>query len=233
MKITVNWGLYRDIKDDLNQMDLLIIDPIPALKYYEENNNADFSRCPAHINYLKNTYVVCCPIDLEILLDKVQPQCRVIVPHNLPRVMFNPRFGEERDWKHTTFSLGIMPFVFTCEDKDVIMEQIDPFLEWERSNNIRLVGGRYNIHRWTRALEMAYEQREKVTTIKFKRGDPMFYVRFFTDDDKDVVSLNRVDISLETLKDTQRSMAVKEVYKNKSLDFLYELTDKFKKALKK
>lgn len=225
MKIEVEW-FYAYDNPDSSAIDLLGLEPVPALTYYAENKNSAMRRCPAHLDALKNTYVVCSPIDYEIEINKEHQWLNVIKPANLPHNFVAPRFNEEGDSPYPMFSLSFGEMVFNSPTHDVWMEQVDPYLEWERKNKVRVIGGIFNIHRWTRPVQASFEQQEKNIVLAVKRGDPLFYVRFTTGDPKDIISLKKIAPSDANVADYQRNVTVKKFYPNASLPFLYKLRDK-------
>ena len=225
MKIEVEWFYAYDEKDS-SAIDLLGIEPIPALAFYADNKNAAMRRCPAHLDALKNTYVVCSPIDYEIEINKEQQWLNVKHPASLPPNFVNPRFNEEGDSPYPIFSLSFGEMVFSSPMHDAWMEQIDPLMEWERKNKVRVIGGIFNIHRWVRPVQTSFEQQEKNITLSVKRGDPMFYIRFSSGDPKDIITIKKIVPSEEAVTDYQRNVTVKKFYPNASLSFLYKLRDK-------
>jgi len=232
MKINLNWCSY---KEQTENSDLLAIEPIPVFKFYPETASTAFRKCPAHQNQFKNTYVVCSPIDFEIEINKEENWCNIIYPKSLPPELFNPRFEEENNSPYPIFSLRLNRLVFTPEKvgKNIYVEQLEPILEWDRATDIRIIEGNFNVSKWTRPLEAAFEQRHKNLTIKFKRGQPLYYVRFFTDDPEDVIVLNRVELTPEVEKDIDRCLQVKSFCPFTKLKALYELRDKFINSFKR
>lgn len=225
MQVEVKW-FYTNEGADSNAIEMLGLDPVPAMTFYGASKGAQMSRCPAHVDALKNTYVVCSPIDYEIEINKEQQWVNVSHPPLLPTTFVDPRFDQEGASPYPLFSLSFGEMVFSAPNQDVWMEQIDPYLEWERKNKVRIVGGIFNIHRWTRPVQASFEQQEKNIKVSVKRGDPLFYVRFTTGDPKDVVTLKKVIPSEVEVADYQRNVAIKKFYPNASLSFLYKLRDK-------
>ena len=231
MKINVDWCNFKEKDVDT---ELLTIEPIPVFKFYPEMATADYRKCPAHQNHFKNTYVVCSPIDIEITINKEENWCDILSPKGLPPEVLNPRFKEENDSPHPIFSLRLSRLVFTPNNspKDVYVAQLEPILEWDRDRNIRIIEGNFNISKWTRPVESSFEQRNKTVTFKFKRGQPMYYARFFTDDPEDVIVLNRVEMTDAKYADMKRCLDVKTFLPNRKLQFLYDLRTKFIESLK-
>jgi len=225
MKIDVEWYYINESAVE-STIELLGMDPVPALEFYSDNKNAHMRRCPAYLDTLKNTYVVCSPIDYEIEINKEDKWLNVKHPQGMPQELIDPRFDEEGDSPYPLFSLAFGQMVFHARTQDVWLEQVDPFMEWERKNKTRVIGGVFNIHRWVRSVQVAFEQQEKNLTVRIKRGDPLFYIRFTSGDPRDIIALKKVSPSKEDIADYQRNTALKKVYPNASLAFLYKLRDK-------
>jgi len=227
MKINVDWCLYPDEFGAIEGEEFLVLDPVPVLKYYTDNDSADFKKCPGYLNFYKNTFVVCSPIDLEVVINKDESWANIITPQNLPKKVFNPRFGEEHDSPYPLFSLRLSRLLLTTKTENVYVEQAEPFLEWDRATDIRIISGNFNINKWVRPLESSFEQRTKNLTVKFKRGQPMYYIRFITPNPDDIVVLNKIEITKELFEDSQRCVSLKSFRPGLSLNMLYGLRDKF------
>lgn len=234
MKLTVDWCSHRTNFYGADGIELLAIEPIPVFKYYPELATANYRKCPAHQNQFKNTFVVCSPIDIEVKINKEENWCDVVNPPHAPKEIFNPRFGEEQQSPYPLFTFRMNRIMLMPQDPSVniYVEQLEPILEWERDTNIRIVEGNFNISKWTRPLESSYEQRYKNMTVKFNRGQPMYYFRLSTDDPDDVIVLNRVEMNQKIYEDSERCLQVKEFAPNKKLKFLYDVRDKFLSSLK-
>jgi hypothetical protein len=230
MKIDIDWFFVHNEygeKVENSPIDLLGIDPIPVLKFYNQNETSLIRRCPAYLDSLKNTYVICSPIDYEIQINREEKWVNVVTPKELPKELFSPRFEDEGNSEYCLFSIYFGRLIFVSRKKDVWMEVVDPFMEWERKNAMRIVSGRFNIHRWVRALEFAFEHKNRIDTIKIKRGEPLCYVRFTTKNSSDMIVLNRIEQNNNDMQDNKRNTYLKKFYPNKSLDFLYGLRDKY------
>jgi hypothetical protein len=228
MKVTVNWMVCKEPYG----LNTVALEPVPVLKYYAENNNADFKRCPAYINLLKNTFVILSPIDLKIDINAQELWANTVEPQYLPKELLRLRFDEGNSPPYTTFSLIIPKMVFTTE-QDVMLELVDPFMEWERKNPVRVIGGQFNIYKWVRPIECAYEANQNVFTYLIKRGEPLHYVRFYTNDPNDIIALQRVEITTEIEEDIAENINIKSLIKNSSLEFLYNLRSKYKSFVKR
>lgn len=228
MKINVEWFF---INDDLGvqnlSVDLLGIDPIPVLKFYNQNETSKIRHCPAYLDSLKNTYVICSPIDYEIQFNREEKWANVITPPTLPNKLFSLRHGQEGVSEYCLFSINFGRLLFVSRKQDVWLEVVDPFMEWERKNAVRIVSGKFNIHKWVRPIEFAFEHKNKIDTIKINRGDPLCYVRFTSKNPADIIALNRIEQNVDDIQDFNRNTDLKNYFPHKSLNFLYELRDKY------
>lgn len=227
MQIEVEWHfVYESV--EAKSIDLLGIDPIPALKFYDENKESEIRKCPAHIDALKNTYVICSPIDYDVGIHRETNQIIVTTPDTLPQNMIHGRFNQavKSPFSLATFSYGAM--LFESHKENVWVEQIEPFLEWEKKNPIRVTTGKFNIKRWCRPVDFTFEYKDKIVNLKIKRGDPLFYLRFHGENPADIITLKRIEQTHEKLNEWRSNTELKKFYQNTSLDFLYGLYDKFK-----
>jgi hypothetical protein len=227
MKLEVEWFFTYDSLDG-KTIEMLGLDPVPALKFYTDNKDSDIRRCPAYVEALKNTYVVCSPIDYDITIDRNTNTFDIKEPKLLPVDSLGARLDQAINSPYKLFTSIYGGMLFRSKDKNVWMEQIDPFLEWNRSNQIRVVPGKFNIAKWHRPIDFTFEQKEMQTTIKIKRGDPLYYVRFHGEDPADIVTLKRVEQTIEDMSDWKTNVALKKYFPKTSLEFLYSAFDKFK-----
>jgi hypothetical protein len=227
MRINVEWCI-NNMKP--TGEDLLMMDPVPVLKMYSQLGGSAHRNCPSYLNHFKNTYVFFSPFDVEVELNKEENSFRIIEPKNInPKEFLNPRFNEEGGSPYPIFSLRLSPLVFNPVDcnKDVYLTQVEPSLEWDRARDIRLIEGGFNISKWKRPLDVAFEQRTKNLTVKFKRGQPIFYLKFSTDDPEDVIVLKRVELTESLRRDIDRCLEVKHLVPNMKLKDMYALRDSY------
>jgi len=227
MQIEVEWQfVYESV--ETKSIELLGIEPVPALKFYDQNKDSEIRKCPAYIDALKNTYVICSPIDYDVEINKETNQIVLHTPNTLPPNMIHGRFNQamESAFSLATFSYGAI--LFESHKENVWIEQIDPFLEWERKNPIRVTTGKFNIKRWCRPIDFTFEYKDKAVHLKIKRGDPLFYVRFHGENPSDIITLKRTEQTHQKLDEWRANTELKKFYSNTSLEFLYGLYDKFK-----
>ena len=68
--INIKYSFYQ--KDLFQHENILFFEPEPVLKEIakERNNDALFLKCPAFLDYYKNCYLIKCPFDLTIQIDR-------------------------------------------------------------------------------------------------------------------------------------------------------------------
>jgi len=230
--VIVNWSFApeENIQSAVG-LHLALFEPESALSYYYGGKNPVFTQCPAFTDALKNTYVIKCPIDLEVKVDKENNTFELVHPERFPTQLLEARVGEEGNSEHPPMSFQILPYLFTSDD-NVEVELLHPFLEWG-DLNWRLISGRFNISKWKRPISFAVECRDKVQTIKFKRGQPITYARFITPDGTEPVKLKHVTLNKEDHDEYMENLMLKHMLPKKSLSYVYELREKLNKSLGK
>jgi hypothetical protein len=155
------------------------------------NHAKSASYCPSVIDHEARLFEVPCPFDLEIGLRTDEKGQLTLVnalgdnspirPKHLGQIS---ALVSRREWRHPDRPLVqiITPYVF-LSDEPVYMTQMPPF-HYYREPQLpgSLVGGRLPIHIWPRQMMWGFEWYDVKKTIKLKRGEPWFYVRFETED---------------------------------------------------
>jgi len=182
---TVFWSYDTGRHKELMGFELLGIPPQPVIDIYYKNVRSHFMRCPAFKSEFQNTYALRSPIDIEVEYQRGDPtkrQMNVVKPiackPETRQYILKPRFRDsEGENAHEIFSLLIMPYLF-WSNSSITMSLMNPFLEWNNPNGIRVIGGHYDIGKWKRHLEYAAELQYPNGVFKFERGDIMMYVKF-------------------------------------------------------
>lgn len=148
-----------------------------------------YLKCPAHTDFLRNTFVFCAPFDLTINLDIDIPTDTVkIWCDNISQEVFDSiidtrfLFGTEKG-NDVYPLLGVdWLAIFTCKESAMI--QVFPaFMHRnEFTEKTTIVPGQYDISKWTRPVETAFEVRSHKERIVIKKGDALAYMKFHLDD---------------------------------------------------
>jgi hypothetical protein len=217
-----------------NWFGLTAVEPTLALQEIVKNRDskseAHFSKCPAFIQYYKNTYVLKSPIDIQINYDRSNGQLTIFPQQQ--------RFYDE-NINHRGHSVGrndsflmsfALDFLFIA-DKDCEIELIPCAMhKSEFTDKTRLINGAFNINKWYRPVELAFELKDTVTQINIKRGDALAYVRFLPKDGGKI-KLQYKDFPKETLDVVAACLTTNELINRFSLDERYTLAERIRNKL--
>jgi hypothetical protein len=196
-----------------------------------KDTTSRFTECPAFLNYVNNTFVLRSIVDIELEWD---PYNNVLLSNlNQPEhdLMLHVHYKDfDVNNGHPIVAVE-SSFVFVA-DKPVYVEFLPPY------NNIdpawRLIPGHFNIHSWTRPVLPTFEMLKP--KIKIKRGQPLSYIRFRSEDLKDSFSLERIPRTQELEDAVNGCLSVKTFMPNLSWKLHNSITRKtswLKKAWKK
>ena len=176
----------------LFDLEALIFEPTPVLKYLRAQAKLDSFKCPAITNHLKNTYYILSPFDFTI---SKQGTDVVITNDRDPNIDLSPfltiGFPERETLNNQHMVCILLQYTFINEHDNIVMEVLDPPLVTKPLTNMP---GEFSISKWARSTNFCFFMDPDVSAISFKRGDPLYAVRFqttknvtldeITDDDK-------------------------------------------------
>lgn len=172
-----------DQYSELNEFSLVPLESV--LKDVTNNRQALYIKCPAFTDYYKNCFLVRAPFDIDIEVKKNNEGIKYFSLKNSTQEFCNS-YIVDRNKINSLFSMMSIEwgYVFYSE-KSVFIEQIPAILHMHEADflkNIMLIQGTFDISKWYRPLHYAFEIIDDTKPIVIKRGDPLFYVRFRTDD---------------------------------------------------
>lgn len=143
-----------------------------------------FLKCPAHTDFLKNTFIFCAPFDITIDLeiDKTTDSIKVFC-ENLTQEMFEHlidiRFLRD-DQGISKYPLIGIDWLTTFTTADSTMIQLLPaFMHRnEFTEKTTVIPGEFDISKWTRPVELVFEIRSNKEHIVIKQGDALAYIKF-------------------------------------------------------
>lgn len=148
-----------------------------------------YLKCPAHTDFLRNTWVFCAPFDLTLEIE-VDPDSDMVRVHceNISQEIFesiiDTRFLHKTEQAKNPYPLvGIdWLYVFACEEP-LMMQVFPAFMHKnEFTNKTTVIPGEYDVGRWTRPVETVFEIRSNRERIVIKKEDAISYVKFSSDD---------------------------------------------------
>jgi hypothetical protein len=213
------------------ELEHLITEPVPALSYLRDKHGPlDSFKCPALITHLKNTYYITSPIDFT--LTKVGENFWKLSNTKGKTKSLNPYLDvqvPESKLIDNSVCLNIgLQYYFVNNGDDVIMEVIDPPLVQMPLTNMP---GEFNISKWYRPTNFTFFIDSSLNEVKFKRGDPLYAVRFRANNK--TVKLSKIeDFSFREaiLTEQMRATTIKDYYPGLKLEEMYEL---FKSSVKR
>lgn len=211
------------------ELDCLIQEPIPALKYLRSLAELKILMCPVVQDYLKNVFIITSPLDwtvrrldnnnFEIINDKqgksLNGFIRIGGPepgllYGQPMIHFNLQYN------------------FITKQPDVIMEVLDvPLVDTRLTNVI----AEYNISKWIHPTNFCFFMSKDIDTVSFKRGDPLMAVKFRTKNRVKLLEVIDIDRRDRIRHEAQRGMSIKDYYPKIPLKQSFELFTKRMRSL--
>ncbi len=153
-----------------------------------DDSTSRYHKCPAFVKYVKNTFVLRNMIDLNIQWDKVNQVLHSNLPAEAHNAMIRTHWGDFDIENGNPIVAVSNSFVFVA-DQPVYIEFLPPFNHID--NSWRLIPGMYNIYSWQRPVITTIEMLEKQVILK--RGQPLAYVRFRSDNPSDTFTLEKIE----------------------------------------
>lgn len=189
--IIVNWAfnIGHRFNDESLVKNLQIDDLISLAKETNLNRkNVVFKRCPAHTEFVRNTFVFKSPVDIDLSID-INDQGSHIFSDNLNQQTFDRvidfRFLDPQEKGQSPYPVIGIDFlnVFTV-DQPLILEVLPAFMHYnDFSSKCTVIPGEFDIHRWIRPVELVFECRNHRDSIRIKKDDALCYFKFRTDDE--------------------------------------------------
>jgi hypothetical protein len=213
----------QDVRIDQGRSELAQIEPVNLLddlkKYY--NNNNEYFKCYAAIEMLKNIYVIKSEIDLEVKITKND-------------IITYGKLGNHPEFYQTFYQLGSPPNtdvvmmgfdLFTFSQESVIASQYPAFLHPNcpfYNTGMTIAPGEFDISKWFRPMVagLINQDVEKEKTIKIKRGDPLYYVKFNTNKR---VKLERFELNEKLHYLLNNCVRLKTSLSKRNLSIVYDL----------
>lgn len=148
-----------------------------------------YLKCPAHTDFLRNTWVFCAPFNLTLEIE-VDPDSDMVRVHceNISQEIFesiiDTRFLYKTEQAKNPYPLvGIdWLYVFACEEP-LMMQVFPAFMHKnEFTDKTTVIPGEYDVGRWTRPVETVFEIRSNRERIVIKKGDAISYIKFSNDE---------------------------------------------------
>ena len=233
--VEVFWAPYyrKDVDNIEFENDIVFTKPKPFFPMLlNARDGMPYLKCPAVAEVYQNSYAICAPYDLALTFDDTN------------KTMSTDRFGQE--FFDKTLSLtwitlpqGLPPLVQTTPRyiiysfDDVELEILDvPIINSKFSRNIKMAHGIFNISKWYRPLEVAFEVVDHSKPVIMEAGEPMCLMRFHTPNNVPV-KLTRVDITPDLEARVRACLNVKNKRRGLKLNQLYALASDYLEIFKR
>lgn len=194
-------SLYKDIIKDKNRSN-------------DYNNYLD---CPAVIKSMQNTFIVRNPWTSTI---KVDYHRGVFSNEHGVEDSIAEHFSPKPNSRTRPMFNVYHNYLFFCDD-DLEITTTPAYMHTsEYQTKCMYIPGTFNISKWLRPVEGAFEMQMPFTELNLKHGDPMYYVKFNT---TEAVKLVRFDLTPELWNMSQGCVHHKKYEPAKSLSYLYKL----------
>lgn len=222
--IIVKWipGLFKN-----NVANISYFEPEPAFKYFlNKNPDAVYTKCPAFSDFLKNTFIIKSPYDLEIYFD----HAGAAKTNKYGQNFFDKNITIKPNGKNSITLQTIPQYIFITNSKCPLKITCLPMILEE--NKYRFIGGEFDISKWIRPLFYSIEINNFPETIVLKRGQPLYMVKF-TPENNDVIKLEQ-EVHSEDLENASNTCTnFQNFVHNKNLNYLYEISHKYISIMKK
>jgi hypothetical protein len=215
------------------ELEILFAEPESLYKHIQKTRkNTPHIKCPAFLDFIKNTYVIKSPFDYTLRIDKFNGTIQVdgLLPEIAKTFVLN-RGGMDGVPRDIPYTLSMPPVYLFYSNDDVLIEYTHPYMETNSSiSNLIAVPGTFNISKWIRGGDCTYEVKNDREIIRVKKDDPLLYIKFRPADDSKV-ELERVKMTEELSNAIRSCTLVKNHSKNLALKTLYKMAESFIKTL--
>jgi hypothetical protein len=151
--------------------------------------NATYLKCPAHTDFLKNTFVFCAPFDLNINIDiDTKTNSATVFCDNIDQEIYqsiiDTRFIPDAASKKTKLPVLGIDWLVVLQSTELCLVQLLPAFMHRNdfTEKTTVIPGEYDISKWTRPIETAFEIRNNQERIEIKQGDALAYIKFHSAD---------------------------------------------------
>ena len=183
-----------------------------------ENKLDNYFKCPGFLNYVKNIYTLNAPFDIDAELINGQ----------FYNQLYQRKSASIKDAETINIATN---WIFFAEDT-LYIESMPPFMHnLSLHNSGFYVPGTFDISKWFRPLEYAYQLWPGVTTLQAREGDPLIYLKVNTEEPVEFKRFYMTDRIRDISKGCIRMKQFKSI---KNLSKLYDIfTPNYRKLLLK
>jgi len=229
--IEVFWTPFYNIEDAA--FNILTVPPKPLFPILKDHRpNSIYLQCPAVTDYCKNEYVVFCPFDLVITIDRENQQVSI---DRFGQAFFDKyilnRMHQTDVQSPAILSLPVKYLFYSNDSVELQIADL-PIITSKSSENFKVIRAGFNIGKWVRPIELTVEVIDSSKPITMCAEDPLFLLKFKTPNEVPI-KLTRVELTPE-LNTLSRSCTQLKKYRPKlKLAKLYELAEDYLELFKR
>lgn len=210
------WG-----KEGANTFDTMrMLAPDPQRSLANVAARGEYLKCVAMQDFHINAFTVYSPFDVKFKFDRAANKIDVFGDNNVNTARFNADGDVE---------IQLYPQYVFRSAEPVLMQLLPPLLTPARSDAF-VVPGEFDISKWMRPLNIAFIVPKHVDEFEIKEGEPLFSIRFVTENNKPI-KLIRQALTAEEITLVRACTNITYVKLGLSLKALYSLYTKFKASL--
>lgn len=178
-----------------------------------------YMKCPAFLRACQNSFLIRCPMDINITINSDRTVSTDRYGQDFFELFIGPRSNQTHE--DNPYLMDTFPEYLFYANDSVEMEMLDPIILHGRvSQNVRVIPGKFDISKWIRPIQYAFEVIDSSRPLEFRAGDPLFMVRFKTKDDLPVKfirtsqdrEMNIVASACVGLKDFRPRLSLAKMY---------------------
>lgn len=189
----VNWSFITSHIWNIDHPDcvkpLLTDDYMPFVnlsKYITSSRKGStYLKCPAHTDFLKNTFVFCAPFDLNINVNvETRTKSATVFCDNIDQEIYqsivDTRFIPDAVSKKVKYPVIGIDWLTILQSQEFCLLQVFPAFMHRNdfTEKTTLIPGEYDISKWTRPVETVFEVRSHTERVEIKKGDAIAYMKF-------------------------------------------------------
>lgn len=227
---TIKWIPIDFSKDFTDHVaNITHFEPEPAFKYLNSaREDSNFLKCPGLSGFLKNMFVIRCPLDITLEIDVEKQTCRT---NDCDQKFFdNNMMVNYKKGKNDPMILHFFPkYMYVTDSKEPVEFTMLPW--FFRPNEMALIPGSFDITKWIRTTEPAFEIYQS-GTYTFKRGEPLYCVHFKPESGK-LVKLEKGVMTEELRNANWSCVGLKTRLPGLNLKTIYSISHDYIEIMKK
>jgi|14_taG_2_1085336.scaffolds.fasta_scaffold48467_2 hypothetical protein len=211
--MNINWHIVDDRFELVYKKPDKIINPM--MKEYNNGNNKKISKCPGINDMWSNVFVMRLPFDFTISFD--DRMSRVMIDENKTTIdtkEFSDIIVNDPELYTNYPVVQISSKQMFSSDKPCKVSIIPPIFHLHENDawkNIRYISGVIDIHNWHRPVNFPFEWIDTSKSISFKRGDPIAYAIFNSENLDEKFNIDKKEFSGKIKKSYTACLGARDI----------------------